>query len=156
MRYLDHEIDPESVHISVNVPFMAHLEDLVQMAVYLAQRGKVVAISHDQDQVVADDGTVRLVDVIGYRDFEPDWFEKRDLLCPRDADLEWERQQAEAGNPRPRPFPSILVKPPKIPGAAAQLVVSKPSLCEGCVHWLGRALSGTCVGKAFTPLTEAR
>lgn len=146
--FLPHEIDPEAFFVEVNVPFLEHLEDLVQMGLELArERGKVVLIYQDKEERETDEGVVYGQDVIAYRDYEPDWFAKCTFNCPKDADDSWSAQNLDsAGHPKPRPFPSMLITPQQ------GLVVSKPSLCEGCVHRVSRGVTGNCHGKAFEPL----
>lgn len=145
-QYLPYEIDPESIHVEgVNAPLLEHLEQLVQMAMELARdRNKVVLIYQDQDERFKEDGTSYLQDVIAYRDYEPDWFAKCHFNCPKAADDVW----SEQNDGKPRPFPSMLVTPQQ------GLVVSKPSLCDGCVNGFSRRMGGDCIGKAFEPLPD--
>ncbi len=63
--------------------------------------------------------------------------------CPKAADDEYEKGAGE-----PRPVPSALVMPDGNP------IVSKPSLCDSCVHSLRRKIHGHCYGQPYTPLEE--
>jgi hypothetical protein len=144
--YAPEEIDPETLHLSVDVPFMEHLAGLIYQARWRARtQHKVVLVHHDVEMVPAavEGGSPTTRQVIGYVDREPDLFAKATLQCPRAADAEWEAQHQ-----RPRPFPSILVNP------QGQVAVSKPGLCAQCVFGLSRQVTGHCDRRQFTPLPE--
>ncbi len=146
-RYAVHEIDPETVHlIGVDVPFVEHLQGLGHQALMRARRfNKYVTIHQDVDapEPTPENPEPKAYEALAYRDYEADFFERGYIQCPREADLEFQEQ-----NNRPRPFPSTLVTP------TGQMVVSKPGLCDGCVHRLQRGVNNHCYGLQFTPLTE--
>lgn len=134
MRFLEHEIDPSTVRVSVDVPFLEHLEELVQIATYKALiHQKTSTIYADKDESGHH---------ITYRDYDQQAFESQTIQCPQEADALWLEQQGE-----PRPFPSIVVKPPQ------SVIVSKPSLCEGCIYRLEKNVVGHCHNKHYKALT---
>lgn len=143
-NYLPHEIDPETLRVAVDVPFMDHLKNLMDKAMDLSRRGKVVSIYHQHDPAYTNEAgeEVAAADHIGYRDYEPDFFNKGYFLCPRDADAEFEVQ-----NKSSRPFPSIIIEDGKP-------IVSKPGLCDQCEHRLHRATKGNCQGLRFKALAK--
>lgn len=146
--YLAHEIDPETIRISVDVPFMEHLSELIYRARNKARASrKVVAISHYtkvEEPLIAGD-TPTTSEMISFRDYEPEFFAKGVHQCPQNADADWEQQHKQA-----RPFPSILVD------ESGAVAVAKPGLCDGCVHNLHRKTQGHCTGLRFTPLLEVQ
>lgn len=164
------EIDPETIRITVDAPFLENLQDLTEKAIRRARYDNKVAVVHHYrelkyadvpapepgadvvpDAVAAEPAVVGYQDFVGFRDYEPDMFEKGEFQCPRDADAEWEAQ-----NKAPRPFPSIMVaRDLKDPASGkVSVVVSKPSLCDSCEHSLSRKLKGMCPGLRFTPLQQ--
>lgn len=142
-RYLADQIDPSTLHLVVDQPFLDHLEELTQRAVAIAQFQQLIVLIHHQS--VEEENQVK--EKLVYRTYAPENFHKGLIRCPRDADALWEKQ-----NQRPRYFPSILVEPRQPLWSAPEVVVSKPSLCEGCVHRLHRATQGDCHGLAYQAL----
>ena len=142
-RYLADQIDPATLHLVVDQPFLDHLEELTQRAVAIAQFQQLVVLIHHQ--TVEEEGTIK--EKLVYRTYAPEMFAKGLVRFPRDADALWEQQ-----NQRPRYFPSILVAPTQPMWSAPEVVVSKPSLCEGCQHYLHRQTTGDCHGLAYQAL----
>jgi hypothetical protein len=147
-RYLEFDIDPETVRIDADVPFLEHLEEAVQTGIARATRkNKFVLIFFHEATVEELDGTVKTYPSVAYLDKEPDFFAKDEYQCPEYADEEWARQNlTPAGEPQPRPFPSIMIRPD------GRVITSKPSLCEGCVHRLAKARDGHCAFKPYQAL----
>ena len=132
--YQAHEIDPESIHLNQDIPIRDNLEGLIQVAKLKARKeGSYIMISHGFD-ANGDES-------IHFKGMTPEEFEKGYIWCPQQADLTYQEQ-----NKKPRPFPSILVTP------QGEVIVSKSSLCDGCVHRLRRSVFG-CVSVHFEPLT---
>lgn len=142
-RYLADQIDPATLHLVVDQPFLEHLEELTQRAVAIAQFQQLIVLIHHQ--TVEEENTTK--EKLVYRTHAPEVFHKGLIRCPRDADALWEQQ-----NGKPRYFPSILVEPTQPLWSAPAVVVSKPSLCEGCVHYLHRQTAGDCHGLAYQSL----
>jgi hypothetical protein len=149
-RYLEFDIDPETVRINADVPFLEHLEEAVQTGIARATRkNKFVLIFFHEATVEELDGTFKTYPSVAYLDKEPDFFAKDYFQCPKEADDEWSLQNLDgSGNPQPRPFPSIMIRPD------GRVITSKPSLCDGCIHRLSRARDGHCAYKAYTSLPE--
>ena len=140
------EIDPTTIHLNVDVPFVEHLASLVYQAKLKARmHGKIVLVHHVEEVTPSDieGGSPTVTDLIRFRDYEKDFFDSGYHQCPRNADATWEEL-----NKRPRPFPSILVD------ETGQVVVSKPSLCDSCVFGLQRKVQGHCDGRKFKALPE--
>lgn len=159
------QIDPETIRITVDAPFLENLQALTQQAIEKARFGKKVALIHhyrqDLYETLPEDAPadaapsiVGYQDWVGFRDYEPDFFEKGEYQCPRDADGQWENEHGG----KPRPFPSIMVTAdPRDPDSGrVEIVVSKPSLCDSCVHGLSRKIAGHCIGLRFESLPTLR
>ena len=145
-EYLPGDVDASTIHLTIDAPFRENLEGLIYMARVKARTmNKVVLVYHELQQgaVVVEGVSPQVHEVIAVKDFEPDFFNKLVLQCPRAADIEFEEQQK-----KPRPFPSILVNP------QGKVAVSKPSLCDSCVHRLQKGAFGHCHQLQFTPLAE--
>lgn len=124
------EIDPETIHLSIDAPVRENLEGLISIARIRAQKFNCyVMIYHDEVQGYA------------VKSIDPFMFEKGAVQCPRQADLNYEEEFK-----KPRPFPSILIKPD------GTVIVSKPSLCDSCVSRLSKTIFGCNNGNQFTEL----
>ena len=131
--YQADEIDPETIHLTVDAPVRENLEGLIDRAQVRARlHDCYVMIYHDEAQGYA------------IKSIDREFFERGQVMCPRQADWNFEQD-----NHRPRGFPSILVTP------RGNVVVSKPSLCGGCVNNFRKTIFG-CVGVPYQPLMDLK
>lgn len=147
MRILrpDETFDPTTVRVTVDVPFLEHLEEMCQRAVELASSRKYALIYHAHVEDEDEAGNLVTRERLVVEDQEPWYFENKPIQCPRDADA-----IAEA-NGEPKAFPSMLFRPRKHE-RGVEVVVSRPSLCDECVHKLCRLSQGNCFDKQFERL----
>lgn len=128
--YKPNEIDPETIYLTLDAPVKENLEGLISIAKVRALKFNCyVMIYHDEEQGYA----VKSIDTF--------MFTKGSVQCPRQADANYEEEFK-----KPRPFPSILIKP------NGEVIVSKPSLCNSCTFRLSKTIFGCNNGNQFTEL----
>lgn len=142
--------DPSTIRVVVDAPFMAHLEEMAQRGTQFAAQGKFAAIYHAHvEDVNPLTGKLETRERIVIEDFEPWYFKAKAIQCPREADA-----IAEA-NGDPKAFPSMLFRP-RAGTDTPEVVVSRPSLCDSCVHRFARGVQGNCFNKQFERLPEVK
>ena len=125
--FLPHEIDPETIHVTLDYPVQETLEGAAQLAGMTARTYKKYVMVNYDDETSS----------LKIKSSDPEMFHKGFFQCPRDADAHTEPLTG------PRPTPSILACPD------GSVVVSKPSLCDSCIWRLQRAVKGNCHGNRF-------
>jgi hypothetical protein len=130
--YRPDEIDPNTITVQGDYP---HLRDLlggsIREASVQAKRQKAFfRIGYEE----RDGGPGIILQEIPHAVFNDALYQ-----CPRAFDID-----------EPSPLPTVLVTP------EGDAVVSKPSLCDGCVHRLERGVTGNCYMRRFEALKEIK
>lgn len=146
----DQTFDPATVRVHVDASFLENLEEMCQRAIELASRNKYALIYHARVGAEDEHGQPTVRERLVIEDQDPWYFERKPIQCPREADA-----IAEA-NDDPKAFPSMLFRRRK-DRLGAEAVVSRPNLCDECIHKVCRLVEGNCFGKQFErlPSTEA-
>ncbi len=137
---LEIDIDPASIHVGKVSDMVTLLKGYIAAALQAsALTGQVYQLYHAINPRTGEDSYK--VSSKAESDFV-----KELITCPQDADILFAQTQN-----KPRPLPSAVVQ---VKQRQATIIVSKPDLCDTCIHRLSRTVTNNCSGLRYKNISE--
>ncbi len=133
-------IDPASIHVGEAADMVSLLKAYISAALQASSlTGQIYQLFHAINPRTGEDSYK--VNSKAESDFV-----KETITCPQDADILY----AQTNN-KPRPLPSAVVQ---VKQREALVIVSRPDLCDTCIHRLSRAVTNNCSGLRYKNISE--